>query len=197
MCRLIETIKVLNRQLYNVEFHQLRFNSSGKALFGNKPADLKSLITIPKNIDDGLYKCRLVYSDKIHSLEFIKYEKKSIRTLKIVKTDSLEYSHKFYDREAINELYNRKCDCDDILIVKNGKLTDSSFCNIALSDGNCWYTPAMPLLAGTKRAKLIKENTILSKGIKLSDLRNFHELCLFNSMIDFGEAVLPVEKIKD
>jgi 4-amino-4-deoxychorismate lyase len=197
MCRLIETIKVLNRQLCNIELHEKRFNSSRVSLFGSERTDLQRQINIPESIDDGLYKCRVIYSDEIHSVEFVKYEKRVIRTLKLIETVSLDYSHKYLNRVAIDELYDLKGGCDDILIVKNGKLTDTSYCNIALSDGKQWYTPALPLLAGTKRAFLLREKTILVKDISVKQIRDYGEACLFNSMIDFGETVLPVESIMD
>ena len=58
-------------------------------------------------------------------------------------------------------------DKDDILIVKNGLLTDTSIANIALYDGNDWYTPLHPLLKGTKRAELLDKGVLKEKEIKI------------------------------
>ena len=50
--------------------------------------------------------------------------------------------------------------------VKNGRLTDTSYSNIALFDGNRWVTPAHPLLKGTMRQSLIDKGLLKEKGIK-------------------------------
>lgn len=195
MCRLIETIKVINRQLVSIELHNERFNRSRKSLFGSEGYDLQTRINIPDSIDNGSYKCRVIYSEEVHSVEFIRYERKPIRTIKLKEAGSLEYSHKYLNRKDIDELYDLKGNHDDVLFVKNGRLTDTSYCNIALSDGKQWYTPALPLLAGTKRALLIKEDIVKVRDIKIQGLKDYREICLFNAMIDFGEVVLPVESI--
>jgi 4-amino-4-deoxychorismate lyase len=137
----------------------------------------------------------VIYSEEVHSVEFIRYERKPIRTIKLKEAGSLEYSHKYLNRKDIDELYDLKGNHDDVLFVKNGRLTDTSYCNIALSDGKQWYTPALPLLAGTKRALLIKEDIVKVRDIKIQGLKDYREICLFNAMIDFGEVVLPVESI--
>ena len=51
------------------------------------------------------------------------------------------------------------------LIVKDGYLTDTSIANIALYDGYTWFTPAHPLLRGTKRAELLNKQLIVEKDI--------------------------------
>ena len=66
----------------------------------------------------------------------------------------------------MNSLFQIRQDKDDILIVKNGLLTDTSIANIALYDGNDWYTPLHPLLKGTKRAELLDKGVLKEKEIK-------------------------------
>ena len=78
-------------------------------------------------------------------------------------------------------------DCDEIIIVKNGLITDTSFTNLALFDGNRWLTPKPPLLLGPKRAQLLEAGIIEEAELTLEDLRKAEKVSLFNAMIDFGE----------
>jgi 4-amino-4-deoxychorismate lyase len=45
--------------------------------------------------------------------------------------------------------------CDDIIIVRNGFVTDASYANLIFRKGDEWFTPATFLLAGTMRAFLL------------------------------------------
>jgi 4-amino-4-deoxychorismate lyase len=196
MCRLIETIKIFKREVFNIDYHNQRLNNSRKILFGCKDEiELINYIHIPDALNDGLYKCRIVYGKYIESFEFIYYPQKHLKTLKLVQCDQISYDHKFQDRRQIDELYQQRGSCDDVLIIKNGRLTDTSFCNIALFDGTSWYTPDTPLLRGTKREKLLDEGRIKQKSIKGRDLKKYKKLCVFNAMIEFGDMVIPVDCI--
>ena len=80
--------------------------------------------------------------------------------------------------------------------MKQGLLTDTSIANIALSDGTHWYTPAHPLLKGTKRGSLDwKKESCRKKTSDRKTLPSFSTVRLFNAMIDWGELELPVRNI--
>ncbi len=186
---LFEVIKVQNRQLQNIEYHNDRLNRSRSDVFGIKePIYLEKIIKIPANLDNQIYKCRVIYSDKIEKIEFEPYQPRKINSLKIVTHDTIDYSVKYYDRKIINELYKQRGDCDDILIIKNGFVTDTSYANIVFWDGKNWITPTTPLLPGTKRKKLIEEKRITEKEIKVSDLQSFEKARIINAMIDLEES---------
>jgi 4-amino-4-deoxychorismate lyase len=85
---------------------------------------------------------------------------------------------------------------DDILIVKNAYITDSSYANILFYDGGKWFTPHMPLLAGTCRARLLKESKICEMKIKIDDIKKFESFCLINALNEGMESPLPIENIK-
>ncbi|HNW89691.1 MAG TPA: aminotransferase class IV [Bacteroidales bacterium] len=171
-------------------------NNSRKSLFGvDKGIDLSNYMLIPEQLDDGKYKCRVIYAENIESVEIIPYLKRQIKSLKLVNGNDITYHHKFLDRQDIERLYEQRGHCDDILIIKNGLLTDTSFCNIALFNGNSWYTPEHPLLMGTKRQKLLDEKKIISKVLQAKELNNYSKICLFNALIEFGELEIPVTAI--
>ena len=152
MCLLLETIKIVEHNLINLEYHQQRVNRSIRDLFNkNARINLAGEIKVPDYLGKGLYKCRVIYNIEIKKAEYIPYKQPGITTLKLVTCNDLDYSYKFENRQAITELLELKGRCDDILILKNDLITDTLFCNIIFSDGNNWITPSKPLLKGTQR----------------------------------------------
>jgi 4-amino-4-deoxychorismate lyase len=195
MCLLIETIRVENGRLQNVSFHNERFNRSRKELFGiRKEIDLESNIEIPLSFSTGRQKCRIVYSTKIISIAFEEYIIKIPKTLQMVEDDTIEYAYKFQDRKHIEKL-KLNCKTDDILIIKNGFIKDTSYANIVFWDGEKWFTPSSPLLQGTMRSKLLLENTIHQEELRKSDIKLFKSARVINAMIGFEES--PSIEIKN
>ncbi|MGD1946112.1 MAG: aminotransferase class IV [Croceivirga sp.] len=101
------------------------------------------------------------------------------------------------EREPIHALYALKGNCDDVLIVKQGHITDSSYANIIFWDGKTWYTPSTYLLKGTKRSQLLHDGLIRETPIELNDLERYQGFQLINAMLDFNPRdVLPISNIK-
>jgi len=101
-----------------------------------------------------------------------------------VEDNNIKYNYKYYDRSKINELFEQKGECDDILIVKKGFVTDTSFANIIFCDEGKWITPSTPLLPGTTRQRLIENKTIFEKEILAKNLYNFKKIRIINSMME-------------
>jgi len=78
--------------------------------------------------------------------------------------------------------------CDEILVVKNGMITDTSFSNIIFLKKGTWYTPEYPLLPGTRRADYLQKNQIFPQVIKPEDLGQYEEARLINSMRSLEDA---------
>ncbi len=117
-------------------------------------------------------------------MSFDFYRPRTIKSLKLVYCDSINYAHKYSDRQLLNDLFEKRANCDDILIVKNGRISDTSFSNIALFDGYSWYTPDSPLLPGTARARMIDSGVLNEIKISDRDLYDFQSFKLINSMLD-------------
>ena len=182
MSLLLETIKIEDGTVNNLSYHQARFNTSRKELFNIRDEiDLASLIQAPKT---GLYRCRIVYDKKVHTVEYIPYTPKEIKKLKIV-TSNIEYKYKYANRKELDALLAREHGFDEIIIEKEGYLTDTTIANIAFYDGDRWLTPSQALLPGTMRAKLLDERFLHPKEIKKEDLKNYSQIALMNSMIGF------------
>lgn len=189
LATLFEVIKIQNRQLQNTDYHNNRLNRSLSLIFGVKEnIHLEKVINIPKDLDNQTFKCRVIYSNKIEKIQFEPYFQKIITSLKLVECNDIDYRYKYYDRSIIDELFAQRKNCDDILIIKNGFVSDTSYANIVFWDGTGWITPSTPLLPGTKRQKLLDQKIIEEKGIKASDIKQFEKARIINAMIDLDDA---------
>ena len=189
MCRLVESIKIQNRQPVNIEWHNKRFNEARSEAFGViTPIDLQEVIVIPETLGNGVYKCRVLYGKEIEVVEFQTYTIRPVKSLKLVDGGDIDYHLKYENREALAQLMAQKGDADDILIVKNGFITDTSYSNIAFFDGKQWFTPDTYLLNGTQRQRLLAEGIVQEASIKPYDLHDFTLAKPINSMLDFEET---------
>lgn len=195
----VETIKIANGKPSNLPYHQARMERTIRHFFPNLA--LRSMPCLEKLIaasdDMALVKARVVYgADGVELIEYAPYSMRTISSLQVVCDDTISYSYKSCDRSQLNALAAKKGDCDEIIIVKNNLVTNTSFTNLALSDGNCWLTPRQPLLLGTKRASLLNQGLIKEADITAYDLKRAERVRLFNAMIDFGEREVETKNIK-
>jgi 4-amino-4-deoxychorismate lyase len=177
---LLETIKIENAHVFNLQWHNKRLNKTRLELFGEKKElHLQDYITAPKK---GLYRCRVLYANSIESVEYVPYVAKTFSTFKIV-SSQIEYTYKYRDRDALKALSHENY--DEIIIEKNGLLTDTSIANIAFYDGTIWLTPRKALLEGTTRARLLEEGFLKLKNIHKKDIKKYSHFALMNAMIGF------------
>lgn len=195
MCRLFETIKIIGGKPQNLSLHDERMNRSRRELFGtNDPLKLSDYIVVPDADKDSIIRCRVTYAISINSVEFSPYIPADIKTLKTVDAGTLVYDYKYLDRSGLTALIDKRA-ADDILIIRNGCITDVSFANIVFTDGGCWITPDTPLLPGTMRELLLREGLIKTGRITINDLSLFTHFRLINAMLGFDAALLPVSNI--
>lgn len=197
MYRFIESIKLLNGEFFRLKLHQQRMDKVFDMFYPDRVkinlCNSLNLLNFPK---DGLYKCRIVFDSKIQDIQFLSYQLPQIKTLKVVEISIPTTLYKSADRKKINEVYAQRIDCDDVLMVKNNLVTDSSYCNTAFFDGKTWVTPKIPLIYGIQREELIKNKIIIEKDIGISDVFSYQSICLFNALIEFGEIILKTENIQ-
>ena len=197
MYQLIETIRIENGVPSLLNYHQERMDRARKNLFGLMDGcSLEDHLSVSALPQSGLWKCRVTYGAEIEKTEFEAYQKKSIKSLQVVEADDFNYAYKFAKRDGINQLFNFRKQADDILIIKNQLLTDTSYCNVALWNGQNWITPLHPLLKGVRRESLIRTDRIQTGDILINDLRNFYFIKLFNALISFEEAEeIPISSV--
>ncbi|PHS34440.1 MAG: hypothetical protein COA92_00670 [Sulfurovum sp.] len=179
---LLETIKIEEGEAQNLSYHQARCDYSRQTLFNaTNSLDLESIIQAPQK---GLFRCRIVYAEEVHSIEYLPYIEKNIQTLKIV-SSTLNYNLKYANRDALDALLSANTDVDEVIIEKKGYLCDTTIANIAFFDGKQWFTPTHPLLKGTMRQKLLDEGFLETKKIKKDNLSDYSQVALINAMIGF------------
>lgn len=191
MCLFFETVRVENFDPQNIFYHNLRLNKTIKENFDlDANIDLKDFIKAPSS---KTYRCKVTYDKKIKNIEFAKYVPRKFEKFKIVHSD-IEYRYKKTDRAEINALFEKKEDYDDIIIVKNKLLCDTSIANIALFINNVWLTPKQPLLKGTMREKLLEEKYIFEEDLRVSDLKKANKFAIMNALIGF--ITIPIDGLK-
>lgn len=196
--RCIETICIEEGTPRNLYYHNRRMNNTRSRLWQqHTPLCLDSCLQQAMG-SRGMVKARVEYGrEGIVGLTMEPYRMRNIQSLQPVFDDEICYNHKSTDRTALQRLLSARGNCDDIIIVKNNLLTDTSFSNIALYDGRQWFTPRQPLLEGTMRASLIDRKLLIPADISLADLHAYTHVALINAMIDLGRLVIPIDKIVD
>ncbi len=181
-----ETLKIENGKIFHIKYHQKRYEDLLSSFGFTKYENLQDYITPPSS---DLYRCKLIYTleANTHSIrvEYFSYHKKKVETLQVVYDDVIEYKYKATNRDSIDRLYALRGGADDILIVKNGYITDTSIANIAFYHDGKWITPKKPLLPGTTRARLLESGEISEEDIRVKDIENISKIALLNAMIEF------------
>ncbi len=187
MFPLFETIKFAEGIPQHLEYHQRRLEYSSRIYF-NKDVSFDKLSNIikPQNELNGIYKCKFEYNSESFKISYAAYKPKTIQNLKLVHEDSINYSFKYSNRFHLNTLLEKIAE-DEIIIIKNGFITDTSISNLCFFDGVKWVTPSTPLLKGTARERLIEQKVIIEMEIREDDIFRFQKVMLINAMLGFDE----------
>lgn len=194
----IEVVKVKDGLFVNPQPHIERIFRT-TLHFYNKPLTVHlSIEMIPLDLRKGLVKCRIVYGKEVISIDFESYTIRTIQSLAIIENNTIDYSYKYHNRETINELFARRSNCDDILIVKNSRVTDTSYTNVVFKDfKDRLFTPTSTLLAGTKRQSLLEAGIVNEKEIYINDIGSYIGVYLINAMMDIEVSVfVTIENIR-
>ena len=197
MSLLFETIRMEDGVPGQIAWHEQRMNHARREVWGiEQPVLLKEVLSVPDAFLSGLVRCNIYYGPDIQNITFKPIEKRSIRSLKLVVCDDLDYHLKFTGRQMLETLLALREKCDEIIIVKNGLLTDTSMSNIIFYNGADWVTPAIPLLKGTCRERLIHEGKLVKSDIRPEDLQKFTGCKLINALrLPEEEIMIPVSQI--
>lgn len=198
MYQFFESIKVKDGIPLHLEWHQQRVDRTFRHFYTDAVSHkLTELLIVPAAFRSGVVKARFLYDARTFELAFSHYSPREINSLSVVSAENIDYSYKYTNRDSIESLYQKREDCDDILIVKKGLVTDSSYANIVFCNGSNWVTPASPLLAGTSRQRLIDKGVITEAHIALHDIHSFRDFKLINAMLEFEEQkAVPVTNIR-
>lgn len=193
--RFIESILVCNGALCSLEWHLQRMRQT--ASHWQYPLDLSLFPEeVPEEAGSGVFKCRIVYDTQIREITYSPYQPRMIRSLKLVDGGALDYAFKYEDRSALMRLTRQKGICDDVLITKDGYITDTSYSNVVLENSEGLFVPHTCLLNGTRRQRLLTEGIVQERPIRPADLNQYNRLYLINALIGLEENIsLPVSAI--
>ena len=196
MYQLLESIYLNNGVFRNLDYHQARMHASAMALFGQPfTINIQHLLSQQPVPSQGLYKTRIIYDTKILKIEFVPYTIKPVRSLKLIADNEVCYEHKLVDRARLTELYSQRGTADDILIVKNGLITDTYYGNIIFKRNRTWHTPESYLLKGTMRQSLLDAGLIRETTISQSNYMQFESCKIINALLGLESEEIPITSV--
>jgi len=171
-----ETVKCDDYEVYHLSYHNRRISNTVCLNL-----NLSEYIYAPNN---KLLKCKVIYNEEgIKDVSYVQYHKRDINSFKLLYSDTINYAKKSLNREELDSLYSQKEKADEIIIIKNNLVSDTSIANIAIYDGTSWLTPATPLLYGTTRARLLEKRELIEANITVDMLLKSKKIALLNAMI--------------
>lgn len=185
---LLESIRLENGHLPLLDYHQARVDRSRALLGWRQPLLLQAVLREQPLPQQGLYKLRVTYGREQVQVDCQPYVRRPLRSLRLLPAEGLDYALKWADRRALEHCFSLRGACDDVLLLQAGRLTDTSYANVALFDGQQWWTPKQPLLQGVRRAFLLDSGLLQPAELRVEDLAAFRCLRVFNAMIDLAEA---------
>ncbi|OBX85005.1 hypothetical protein A7456_02285 [Moraxella nonliquefaciens] len=196
---LFETLAINNGRILNLDYHNRRFKQGQLFLHCQTMIDdIANIVNISDEFDNKFIRCRVTYDKYSIKVEYFDYIPKSIQSFKIIECDSIDYAYKYDDRNLLNQLLSQKGDCDEIIIIKNGLVTDCSIGNLLFLKDDIWYTPNTPLLKGVQRAYLLEAQKIHLANIDKNNIWQYEKVMMINALNAFDEnrAVL-IKNIKE
>ncbi|MCU0420231.1 MAG: aminotransferase class IV [Cyclobacteriaceae bacterium] len=191
MCRYIESIRVADGTVHLAGLHQQRINDA----LGTRKWNLEAMLASTRLPSQGVHKIRLVYSSDDYAIECRPYVVKTVSSLKLVEGADIAYAKKFEDRAKLEALFANRGTADDVIIVKDGRLTDATYANLAFWDGTRWHTPATCLLNGVMRQYLLQLGVLSLAEITLENYRTFKKVKLINALLAMEGPAVDIQAI--
>lgn len=197
MSQFIESIRCYNGHLCLLEKHQKRIDQTFTQWgSGRNSLCLERILGDVELPQRGEYKIRVIYDmDGNFAIEFYLYKRTMIQDFELVDGSYINYAFKYYDRYFFEKLKS-EAEAEEIIILRNNKLTDSSFSNMIFNKKGLWFTPKTYLLNGVQRQCLLESRQVQELEIGVDNLFQFSEFKMINAMNGFNDAIsYPIEKI--
>lgn len=189
MCQWIESIALNNGVLENLHYHQRRLNTTLSAFRSTVAISLDVLLNGCDLPQRGYFKVRLLYSTQgVEELSWSEYTPHVWSEFYIVHVDNLGYNYKFSDRSQLEQL-KEGLGSVEVIIVKEGLVTDTTYSNLVFHRSGEWFTPSSPLLKGTQRDYLLEHEKIKEVSISVEDLTSYDSFKMINAMMPFEKAI--------
>lgn len=128
---LFETLCIENGTVKNIALHQQRYEQSLHRFYAKSAVNIYDILQqIEKTAQfstalcHGLVRCRFDYNRDDCLIRFFPYQRTSYRTFKPIVCDEIDYALKYNDRTVLTKLFDRRDNCDEVIIIKQGKVTD-------------------------------------------------------------------------
>ena len=196
MSQFIESIKIEDQEIFLLELHQKRVNTTFSHFGKEGSIDIAKIFKDLQHDEDGLYKLKITYDlNKNYRTQLIPYAISEIEDFQLIENNVYDYSFKFEDRKEFEKMIN-KAKASEIIIVKNNHITDTSYSNLLFLKGKEWFTPSTYLLNGVQRTHLLKNKKIKEAEITLQNITEYSHFQLINAMNDFDDMfIYPISKI--
>lgn len=189
MSQFIESIRVESGKIHLLEEHQKRVNAVFYYFAIPNAIMIDEVFKSIKFPEKGLFKLRVEYDLKGNTIvELLPYERRAIASFQLIYDNDIDYRFKYKNRIAFAEMKAR-ADAEEIIIVQNNSITDTSFSNIIFKRNDEWFVPKTYLLNGVQRQWLLKQNKIKVMDITLNNLSDFTHFKLINAMNDMDTAI--------
>lgn len=187
----VETIRIMDGEAMLLDRHAERLNRTRLHFWPGCAPIAASCLVDGLTFGPGLHKLRVVYGEHgIEHREAAPYVVRPVRSLQLVVADDIDYTWKSTDRRALTRVRAMAPEADEVIIVRHGCVTDTSYTNLCFFDGTTWFTPDTPLLRGTMRQHLLDSGTIRERRILSTDLPQFRQVALINAMMPLSTLVL-------
>lgn len=196
--KFFESIKLFDGQLYLLPYHEKRMQATQSFFYEvYDKINLSAIVKIPEACRKGLYKCRVSYDKVIRDITFQPYKPAEASKVLLLEIGNVfDYTFKFEDRVFFQDALRDNPDVDDVLFLSNGLLTDCTYSNVVLHNGDNWVTPKTRLLSGVKRQYCLDNKVIVEKDIHVDELSDYSKVAFLNALRDF-EIVYEFEVIGD
>lgn len=133
-------------------------------------------------------------AEGMHNVRSEPYTPREIRRIRAIET-KVCYQHKDEDRRAFERLLRQNPDVDELILCRDGWVTDTTYSNLLFGKPGAWVTPEHYLLAGTRRESLLRTGAVQVRPIHRDDIRQFPYVSLINAMLEPGRIMLPTSEI--
>ena len=193
----IETLRIQDGHPCHLDDHAERMRRTAQH-FGftapTLPHDIEA--RLPDDLRSGTVRCRVLYDHTLREITFTPYRKRLIERLIAVDAGVMDYAFKYADRSPLARPQIPLAETDELLFVRDGCVTDTSYTNLILRRGDELVTPDTFLLDGTCRRRLLRTGRVRTARVRLSDLPAYDELLLVNAMMPLDEAIrLPISAV--
>ena len=190
MSRFIESIRFCNGKTDNLALHQERVNVTFARFFADSmPIHLEKIIAKHPHSEGGLFKLRIVYDRELRELEYQAYRHPQYEQYVLYEIPKkFAYKYKSTERELFDKISSLFPPSVLPLLIQNGRVTDATFTNLIFNKNGEWYSPAEPLLFGTRLKNLVNASKVKLRVIKADEIESYDSIIPINAINHPGEA---------